>query len=257
MGSRYPALGGSAFVRLPDPSSIGVVGWITPEIVAAVRGALAGKRAINTLYVDSNGGDVSSALQLARLLRDENMRLVVAGRCFSACANYLFSAAPRKEVLSGSLVGIHDKRFNLWDKEAKTSAAQNLDQNAMMRQANAVQRVELAQILEDERRFYRDVAVSRSHNQAFEDYVQARKKRGRGACPELDVWILTKRELDDMRVHGVGAAWFPASTAEAQQTAARLGLMPNRIFFGSLSQFMKLCPTSRPSGWLSRFFGQG
>ena len=41
------------------------------------------------------------------MIRQRKLRLVVDGRCLSACANYLFPAAIRKAVLPGSVVAIH------------------------------------------------------------------------------------------------------------------------------------------------------
>lgn len=61
---------------------------------------------IRTIVVNSGGGLVTEAIQIADFIRLNHLRLIVRGYCLSACANYIFASAPER-VLQSGLVGIH------------------------------------------------------------------------------------------------------------------------------------------------------
>jgi hypothetical protein len=63
--------------------------------------------AIKYLVIDSGGGTVLPAMQLAKLAERHRWVLVVSGGCFSSCANYVFLANTDKFVLQGAFVGWH------------------------------------------------------------------------------------------------------------------------------------------------------
>ncbi|HYC02142.1 MAG TPA: hypothetical protein VED40_02555 [Azospirillaceae bacterium] len=63
--------------------------------------------AVDTVIVDSGGGDVAIAIQIAEKIASQKITLVVRGRCLSSCANYLFIAASLKIVLKDSKIGWH------------------------------------------------------------------------------------------------------------------------------------------------------
>ncbi|MBB6251776.1 hypothetical protein [Nitrospirillum iridis] len=60
-----------------------------------------------TLVLDSGGGDVAVALEMARLIHDRRLDVVVRGRCASACALLPFLAGQRKTVAPGAVVEFH------------------------------------------------------------------------------------------------------------------------------------------------------
>lgn len=76
-----------------------------------------------TVYLDSRGGDVASAMQIGRLMRENRVRVIVlSGRsCLSSCPLAL-AGAPRRYVDAGARIGIH--RLIVNDDRALTSASQ-------------------------------------------------------------------------------------------------------------------------------------
>lgn len=62
---------------------------------------------IRWVIVDSPGGAVESALDMAELMRARGMSIYVRGLCASSCANYLFVAAKLKVLGPDAIVGWH------------------------------------------------------------------------------------------------------------------------------------------------------
>lgn len=60
-----------------------------------------------TLRIRSNGGNAEEAMLIGNQIIDQNLSLVVDGYCLSACANYVFLAAPKKTLLTGGALGFH------------------------------------------------------------------------------------------------------------------------------------------------------
>ncbi|MDG3443189.1 hypothetical protein [Nitrospirillum amazonense] len=60
-----------------------------------------------TLVLDSGGGDVAVALEMARLIHGRQLDVMVQGRCASACALLPFLAGRRKIVAPGGVVEFH------------------------------------------------------------------------------------------------------------------------------------------------------
>lgn len=60
-----------------------------------------------TLRIRSNGGNAEEAILIGNRIIDQNLSLIVDGYCLSACANYVFLAAPKKTLLTGGVLGFH------------------------------------------------------------------------------------------------------------------------------------------------------
>jgi hypothetical protein len=60
-----------------------------------------------TLRVRSQGGDGEEAMLIGNQIIDQNLSLIVDAYCLSACANYVFLAAPKKSLLADSVLGFH------------------------------------------------------------------------------------------------------------------------------------------------------
>lgn len=258
LSSQFPVIGhGSAVINLQGQSAIGIVGPITPDIWAKARELILADGSIKIMYVDSNGGDVLSALKLAEVVREKNIRLVVAGRCFSACANYLFVGSRRKDILPGSLIAIHGKQINLWNKEGVVKTMSPHDDAIKIKAAiNSRQEAELDAVRRAEARFYKQLGFSGAYQLAFEQYEQKRSqgKMDASGCPQIQMWVLSKSNFREMGITGIDAAWSPGSEDEARIAAGQLGLQAQQIFFGSLGDFGKLCGAARAGTWLQRWF---
>jgi len=59
------------------------------------------------LVVDSPGGEVGAALDMANVMRREGISIYVHGYCASSCANYLFVSARFKVLGPNAVVGWH------------------------------------------------------------------------------------------------------------------------------------------------------
>lgn len=99
-------------------------GWFENEFNEAVR--ISGpvdeaflqktKKALATgrkrLIVTSTGGDAAIGIELAKLVVENEVTVVVRGHCFSACASYIFLPASRRIVEPRSIVGFHHDSFS-------------------------------------------------------------------------------------------------------------------------------------------------
>jgi hypothetical protein len=59
------------------------------------------------IVLNSGGGFSTQALQIANILLDKNVTVVVKDQCRSACANYIFLAGKFKFVYPGAIIGWH------------------------------------------------------------------------------------------------------------------------------------------------------
>jgi ATP-dependent protease ClpP protease subunit len=226
-----------------------IIGTITPNIVDKFIKADANGPSIRTLAIDSGGGDVLAAIRLADFVRERRIHLVVEGRCFSACANYVFSGARTKDVLPGSLVAIHSSRYTLFVKgkagDIKGVDITGQDYRAASRtynDAGITQRLEA--IDAEEKRYMKTAGLSRAFHQAFSDYEVAWTKNGRpdvNLCPRLAFWILDQAQFEEMDVQGFRHFWRHSSGTEFKAAAIQLGAEPEHTFFGSASPLKRFC----------------
>ena len=60
---------------------------------------------IDTLVINSRGGETDAGRSIGLWVHEHAVTVVVDHVCFSSCANYIFTAAPRKIIRSGAIVG--------------------------------------------------------------------------------------------------------------------------------------------------------
>jgi len=113
------------------------------------------------LVIDSPGGEVEAGIALGRWVFDLGLDLVVDGECLSSCANYVFTAARRKTVLAGSVVGWHGNYHHLaatglWRDEVGTRAARTGEDEATAEQAV---RAQVEHLVALERAFFAAIGV--------------------------------------------------------------------------------------------------
>jgi hypothetical protein len=89
--------------------SVGDVACVYGEIDKSMAASFNGldMSRIDTIVIQSPGGSVASALDMAEHMGLFQKTLVVDGLCASSCANYLFLAARYKIVPDGAMVGWH------------------------------------------------------------------------------------------------------------------------------------------------------
>jgi hypothetical protein len=62
---------------------------------------------LSTINVISQGGVTDAASEIGKFLFKNDVRVEVAGPCFSSCANYLFGFSRKRLILPSGLVGFH------------------------------------------------------------------------------------------------------------------------------------------------------
>jgi hypothetical protein len=70
-------------------------------------------RPLRRLLIDSGGGDVAAAIELADWIHAQQLDITVTGVCLSSCANYVFPAARHKEIRPGAIVAWHGNYHHL------------------------------------------------------------------------------------------------------------------------------------------------
>lgn len=80
-------------------------GPVNPAMTECVRSHLA--PTTTELIVDSGGGDIKQALDIAELLEPLAMTVRVRDRCYSSCANYFLPLAGRLIVEPGATIILH------------------------------------------------------------------------------------------------------------------------------------------------------
>jgi hypothetical protein len=91
----------------PRIVSLRLEGSIRQESVDRLLAAVEGKEVLGPLTINSPGGAEGPTLELARMIQDRGISLVVDGICASACAQILAPAAPRVTLTEGSLIAFH------------------------------------------------------------------------------------------------------------------------------------------------------
>lgn len=82
-----------------------ISGKIDDETAACVRAAF--KPTTRELILNSEGGSVGAALDIAESLEGRRLEMVVEGQCNSSCANYLLPLAGRITLRPGAVVLLH------------------------------------------------------------------------------------------------------------------------------------------------------
>ena len=82
--------------------------WKFFNVIAGATGS-----ALETLQINSGGGDVTAGLAMGEWILDNNINVVVVtdteggGQCMSACANYIFPAGTNKAISANTVIGWH------------------------------------------------------------------------------------------------------------------------------------------------------
>jgi len=119
-----PCTAARAAVLLVCLSLQAVCGGAAGDTTAVYRGAISAEnnagffarvanQPLQRLLIDSGGGDVAAAIELADWVHARQLDLTVTGVCLSSCANYVFPAARQKEIRPGAIVAWHGNYHHL------------------------------------------------------------------------------------------------------------------------------------------------
>jgi hypothetical protein len=95
---------------------------ISDDDVDLLLSALQKTPGIKTLELNSQGGSVYGATEMARIVTDFGLDTIVSGECFSSCVT-LFLAGESRKMMLGSKIGFHQTR---WPPEAIKNYYDNL-----------------------------------------------------------------------------------------------------------------------------------
>lgn len=222
-----------------------LTGQLRPGAADFVQNCLSENKTYRTLHVDLVGGDVATALTIAKALEEFGVDVVVDGRCFSACADYLVPAAKKVRILPGSLVGIHDRRFVRFDQKAGKVVTERLSLAELSKLGATVVAAYLA-TEENRRAFLRKYGRSEPFHEIYLRYIDRREKflwgkaDGSFLCPAYEMWIFDKTQLKAFGVRDIDEQWAPESQ-EQVDTISRSFRHKERLFFGTPASMERQC----------------
>lgn len=204
---------------------ITIFGQINPATALAFKKGMDQEKNINAVRVDSPGGDMASALEIALIIKNRKLNLIVDGRCFSACANYIFPAAENKTVLPGSFVAIHEKTFWYPEKRLlKGTSNEEIAEISLRTTSDKLALEQMMQLRKKEKMLVKQLAITDKLQSSYAAYLYNRKisfgdeKSGFESsypnCPPIQMWVLNKQQLISMGIKGIGEFWYPSNDEE-------------------------------------------
>lgn len=187
--------------------------------------AIADPALITSLVITSDGGWTEPAIDLARLAERHRWLVVVADKCLSSCANYVFLARTRKVVLPWSLLGWHGLPPDPGDfdpEEFEREKARNpmgpdwADIDAQFVLTSMVRSKEFLA----ERDIPPELCRSRPQVGHSKDYVARLETLGRSGTNPF--WSYGRDALEKrFNVQGIVSMWEPPTPEEGTDFASR------------------------------------
>lgn len=104
-GAAHAAEPAQVFIENGELNYIGI---ISPEANRQAFSLYAAQEKKPVVFhIRSKGGDTDAGIELGKWVHREGVTVKVLEYCFSSCANYVFTAAPRKIVSNFAVVGYH------------------------------------------------------------------------------------------------------------------------------------------------------
>lgn len=103
-------------------------GRITKESGNIVSKLFANKN-VTTISINSMGGDIDSAIDIATIIHEKKLNIIVRTVCASACANYIFPAGKTKYVGHNSYLLWHGSANSPQEQLEVTSDSASLSRN--------------------------------------------------------------------------------------------------------------------------------
>lgn len=105
------AIFGIVISATPYVFGLPVSGSVNDRMATKIEWAL--RLGIRSFVVDSHGGSPEAGNRIAALFLETPVRVEVKGKCFSACANYVFLFAAEKKIRPSGLVAFHHSSIAL------------------------------------------------------------------------------------------------------------------------------------------------
>jgi ATP-dependent protease ClpP protease subunit len=167
---------------------------------------------VHTLVVNSDGGDETAAIQIGNLVAQRGLTVVVDDKCHSACAQYVFVAAARKEISATGVVSCHHNSVGISEDTPRWLSGTALSRIGTVRIA-ASSLYQMAGVSLDFARACMTAVVPLCYcSKSGEDYI----KTG------YSVWIPTRRDFAKFGIAEVVGA--PETVEAAAKIGAAKGL---------------------------------
>ena len=105
--------------------SVIIVGALREGSAAEIRKILDAAPGAKTLVLNSNGGRLLEARQIARIVQNRHLDTYVEDQCVSACT-YVFLAGRERAATPNARIGFHQPSFPGYDAVAERSATQEM-----------------------------------------------------------------------------------------------------------------------------------
>ncbi|GAC1609543.1 MAG: hypothetical protein NVS3B3_16350 [Aquirhabdus sp.] len=219
----------------PNSSIIKIVGDISPSLLVEFK-KIPELEKFKRLIITSGGGDVDSAIELANIVKNKEMKLVVDGICASSCANYLFIGAKTKIVRQNSFIAIHGSAHG--------------GSNIYLR-FNPDRESPIKETIKREQDFFRSLGMNLGLLKVYDDFVDKVidngmiKKildgSGGEECPPLKGWSPTEDELISWGVKGIEKYWYPKTSEDIKLIHEKINADMKIFFWGTSNDLNRLC----------------
>lgn len=244
-------------------TQITLIGQINPGTTETFRKILDKEKNIKVVFIDSPGGFVDSAIEIATIIRKRQLDLVVDGRCLSACANFIFPSAMHKVVLPGSFVGIHEQSISYTDNGVLKITSGNDTEQILKAASDKLALDKFKQLKIEEKEFYENQKISQNLYVSYDTYLNNRKNSfGKEKinfepyypnCPPVQMWALNKQQLTSMGIKDIGEFWYPSNDLEKKKLSSELKFPQGSIYFGEAHDLEQTCK-GISSSWIFRRF---
>lgn len=120
-----------------DHTQLSFSGEITPSSPRQLNDYLLTASQINTLVLDSTGGDIYAARAIAITVKQLALNTHVDNQCFSAC-NIVYSSGTRRTASAGAIFGFHRYQYQMGNPELYGSVQEQQAKDAAFFQQQGI-----------------------------------------------------------------------------------------------------------------------
>ena len=181
---------------------------------------------IEKLAISSTGGDVAEAIDTAKMLNNNSIKLVVTSECLSACATFLLMMTENVEVEQGTAIGFHENPAGTLSIMLASGVIQDINDemwnSIRLHGLNAFTAYDNASL---DKRFLVE-SVLGLNTSCLHSLVRApsdeEKIIGFRVRRAYNYWVPTRSLVDDVRMTKI-KGWWPADHSEAVAGFVSLG----------------------------------
>lgn len=203
--SAYANLQPAQVMLVDQGEAISYVGEMEEPAIIQVENLIKNTHGkVKRLVIDSGGGDVNLGMDLAGLVLENSLDVVVENVCGSSCANYVFPAGKTKHINPNAVVVWHGSAIQ--EGLENPPGLENLEFSAGKKPSIAVQRRLLEEAIEGHAKYIADIKLRQASFYArlgVDERVTVIGQQLKAA----QEWTLTP---EDMAYFGIGNVTAPA-----------------------------------------------